>query len=123
MPAERLDVRLARQTGLTRSRVERLIREGRATVDGRVEKKPGYRLSEAETAAVDIPPPAEMEAAPENIPLSIVYEDAYLAVVNKPCGMVVHPAAGNETGTLVNALLFHLRASLKTSCNIRPNMI
>ena len=123
MPAERLDVCLARQTGLTRSRVERLIREGRATVDGRVEKKPGYRLSETEAAFVDVPPPAEMEAAPENIPLSIVYEDAYLAVVNKPCGMVVHPAAGNETGTLVNALLFHLSGLSGIGGTLRPGIV
>lgn len=123
MPEERLDVRLSRETGMTRSRVETLIREGRAQVNGAVEKKPGRKVSETDAVSCDVPPPAAVEARPEDIPLEILYEDDDLAVVVKPCGMVVHPAAGNEDGTLVNALLFHLKNLSGIGGALRPGIV
>lgn len=123
MPEERLDVRLSRETGMTRSRVETLIREGRAQVNGAVEKKPGRKVSETDAVSCDVPPPVAVEAQPEDIPLEILYEDDDLAVVVKPCGMVVHPAAGNEDGTLVNALLFHLRNLSGIGGALRPGIV
>lgn len=123
MPEERLDVRLSRETGMTRSRVETLIREGRAQVNGAVEKKPGRKVSETDAVSLDVPPPVAAEAQPEDIPLEILYEDDDLAVVVKPCGMVVHPAAGNEDGTLVNALLFHLKNLSGIGGALRPGIV
>ena len=123
MPEERLDVRLSRETGMTRSRVETLIREGRAQVNGAVEKKPGRKVSETDAVSCDVPPPVAVEAQPEDIPLEILYEDDDLAVVVKPCGMVVHPAAGNEDGTLVNALLFHLKNLSGIGGALRPGIV
>ena len=120
---ERLDVRLARETGLTRSRVERLIRDGRATVDGATETKSGRKVSPENKASLDVPSPVALEAAPEDLPLEILYEDAHLAVINKPCGMVVHPAAGNESGTLVNALLHHLDGLSGIGGTLRPGIV
>ena len=123
MPEERLDVRLSRETGMTRSRVETLIREGRAQVNGAPEKKPGRKVSETDAVSCDVPPPVAVEARPEDIPLEILYEDDDLAVVVKPCGMVVHPAAGNEDGTLVNALLFHLKNLSGIGGALRPGIV
>ncbi len=123
MPEERLDIRLSRETGMTRSRVETLICEGRAQVNGAVEKKPGRKVSETDAVSCDVPPPVAVEAQPEDIPLEILYEDDDLAVVVKPCGMVVHPAAGNEDGTLVNALLFHLKNLSGIGGALRPGIV
>lgn len=123
MPEERLDVRLSRETGMTRSRVETLIREGRAQVNGAPEKKPGRKVCETDAVSCDVPPPVAVEARPEDIPLEILYEDDDLAVVVKPCGMVVHPAAGNEDGTLVNALLFHLKNLSGIGGALRPGIV
>ena len=123
MPEERLDVRLSRETGMTRSRVETLIREGRAQVNGAAEKKPGRKVGETDAVSLDVPLPVATEAQPEDIPLEILYEDDDLAVVVKPCGMVVHPAAGNENGTLVNALLFHLKNLSGIGGALRPGIV
>ena len=123
MPEERLDVRLSRETGMTRSRVEALIREGRAQVNSAAEKKPGRKVSETDAVSLDVPPPVAAQAQPEDIPLEILYEDDDLAVVVKPCGMVVHPAAGNEDGTLVNALLFHLKNLSGIGGALRPGIV
>lgn len=123
MADERLDVRLARENEITRSRAETLIREGRACVNDNVETKPGRKVKEEDAVSVQIPPPAATEAQPENIPLEILYEDDDIAVVVKPCGMVVHPAAGNEDGTLVNALLFHLKNLSGIGGALRPGIV
>lgn len=123
MPDERLDTWLARETGLSRSRVERLIREGYATVNGRTESKPGFALRPMDMATLHIPPPIESTVKPEPLPLSILYEDSYMAVVNKPVGMVVHPAVGNANGTLVNALLFHLKDLSGIGGTLRPGIV
>ena len=96
---------------LSRSALQSLMEEGRVTVDGRPANKKN-KLRGGETITLTLPDPQPIEAQPQNIPLEIVYEDAHLLVVNKPKGMVVHPAPGNPDGTLVNALLYHCGASL-----------
>lgn len=121
--AERLDVRLAAQYGVTRSRAGELIRQGRARVDGVVRTKPGFDVSGCDAMELDIPDAIETTVAAEAIPLEILYEDQWLAVVVKPCGMVVHPAAGNETGTLVNALLHHLTGLSGIGGEKRPGIV
>ncbi len=104
---ERLDLVLSRRTIFpTRSQVKRVIEQGLVTVNARVEKA-GYRVREGDIVCVMREPVRPAEAEPEDIPLSVVYEDDDIIVVDKPAGMVVHPAAGNYRGTLVNALLFH----------------
>ena len=92
-------------------------------VDGRVKEKK-YLLSAGETISVELPPEKELEAVPQNIPIDIIYEDEYLLVVDKPRGMVVHPAPGNPDNTLVNALLYHCKGRL-SSINgvIRPGIV
>lgn len=105
---QRLDAFLAsrRDLGLSRSHVQKLIADGLVTVDGEVTKA-GYRLEPGETVLVKVPFPEPLAAEPEPIPLDIIYEDEHLVVLNKPRGLVVHPAPGHLHGTLVNALLAH----------------
>jgi 23S rRNA pseudouridine1911/1915/1917 synthase len=91
---------------LSRNRIQAMIKEGLALVGGKSEK-PGYKVKPDETITLDLPEYHGHQVLPEQIPLSIIYEDAHLIVLNKPAGLVVHPAPGNYTGTLVNALLFH----------------
>ena len=93
--------------GQSRSHLQRLIEEGHVTVNGRPAKA-NLRLKLGVSVDIDIPEPRDPIPVPENIELPIVYEDADLVVVNKPPGMVVHPAAGHDSGTLVNALLYHV---------------
>jgi 23S rRNA pseudouridine1911/1915/1917 synthase len=102
---QRLDrVVAALHPGLTRTAAEQLILEGHVLLNGRA-AKPSARVTHGANVAVSVPPPPASEAQPEDIPLDVVYEDHTLVVVNKAAGMVVHPAPGNERGTLVNALL------------------
>jgi len=102
----RLDLLLAsRHPELTRSRIRSLIGEGRVRVDGRVPAKAGAMVGPEARVEMDLPPARPPEALPEEIPLSVLFEDADLIVVDKPPGLVVHPAPGHEGGTLVNALL------------------
>lgn len=108
---------------ITRSRAQQLIEDGNITVNG---KKAGKSLKVAagDRVCIDLPEPEPIEALPENIPLDIRYEDDYLLVVNKPKDMVVHPAAGNYTGTLVNALLYHCGDSLSGINGVmRPGIV
>ena len=108
---------------LTRSAVQGLIADGLVLADGKPVSK-NYKLRGGETIEAEIPDPQAMDAVPEDIPLNIVYEDADLLVVNKPKGMVVHPAHGNYTGTLVNALLHHCGDSLSgINGVIRPGIV
>lgn len=100
----RLDVVVATHGGLSRTQAATLIATGRVTVDGRREKA-AYRLRDGERVAVTVPPPPGRDVVAETIPLRVVYEDEWLMVVDKPAGMVVHPAPGHWTGTLVNALM------------------
>ena len=104
---ERLDVFVTRRLpALTRSRVQRLIAQGAVAVSGQ-RAKPSLRLEVGMEITVDIPPAADAEAAPEAIPLDVLYEDNDILVVNKPPGMTVHPSPGHTTSTLVNAILSH----------------
>lgn len=108
---------------LTRSAVQGLIAEGLVLAEGRPVSK-NYKIRGGETVTVEIPEPQPMDAVPEDIPLDIVYEDGDLLVVNKPKGMVVHPAHGNYSGTLVNALLHHCGESLSgINGVIRPGIV
>lgn len=119
----RLDVWLADALSITRSAAVRLIEDGGVRVDGKPAPK-RLKLAGGETVEADIPDPVPAEAQPEEIPLDIVYEDADIVVVNKPAGMVVHPAAGNPTGTLVNALLWHCGERLSGIGGvIRPGIV
>lgn len=109
---ERLDVFLTRHVeNATRSKVQQAIEEGCVSVDGKIVKA-SHRVSPGEVIRVSLPAPPPPDVLPENISLDIVYEDDALLVVNKPAGMVTHPAYGNYTGTLVNALLYHCRNRL-----------
>lgn len=108
---------------LTRSMIQKLIKEGNVTVNGKAVSK-SYNVSVGDVVSINIPEPEVLDVCPQNIPVEIVYQDEDLLVVNKPKGMVVHPAAGNYDGTLVNALLYHCRGKL-SSINgvIRPGIV
>lgn len=120
----RIDKWLAEQnTGLTRSALQGLIEKGNVLINGKTAVK-NYKCRTADKIELMIPEPVDIDAKPENIPLDIVYEDESLLVVNKPKGMVVHPAPGNYTGTLVNALLYHCGDSLSgINGVIRPGIV
>ena len=110
--AERIDALLARSVeGLTRSAAQRLLEQGAVTFAGSPVKK-NYKTAPGDRFEVVLPEPEPAEPEPEDLPLDVVYEDADLIVVNKPRGMVVHPAPGHPDGTLVNALLYHCGDSL-----------
>lgn len=119
----RLDVLLSEKTGLTRSRVAALMADGHCLVDGRTETKAGARPPAGRIAALIVPAPKPAVPQPEDIPLEILYQDDSIAVVVKPCGMVVHPAAGNEDGTLVNALLACLDHLGGIGGELRPGIV
>ena len=104
---------------LSRSRVQALIRDGAVAVDGEVVTEPKRKLAPGSVVAVREPEPEPAEPQGEDIPLSILYEDADIVVVDKPAGLVVHPGAGNWTGTLVNALIHHCGASLSGIGGVR----
>ena len=109
----RLDKWLAEAgVGMSRSRLRTLIEEGRVTANGAPATDPSAKVIAGAVYSIDLPPPTAAEPQPEAIPLDILFEDKHLIVINKPPGMVVHPAAGQETGTLVNALLHHCGAGL-----------
>jgi 23S rRNA pseudouridine1911/1915/1917 synthase len=106
----RLDaVITARLAPLTRAAVQRLIEDGHVTLGGVVATKAAAKLKYAEEVTVHVPPPVSLEIIGEDIPLVILHEDADVIVIDKPKGMVVHPAAGHSSGTLVNALVFHCK--------------
>src|ERR1700722_9784749 len=110
---ERLDRVLARHVAeLSRSRLKALIEAGPATVDGHTIRDPNHRVNSGATIAVDVPPPEPAKPAAEAIPLRVIYEDDDIIVIDKPRNLVVHPATGNWTGTLVNALIAHCGDSL-----------
>ena len=120
----RLDRALADATGLSRARVQALIAEGRVEVAGQPATSASVKVAEGTGFRITIPPAAEAAAAPEDIPLVIAYEDEHLIVIDKPAGMVVHPAAGNPAGTLVNALLHHCRGQLSGIGGVaRPGIV
>jgi 23S rRNA pseudouridine1911/1915/1917 synthase len=117
---ERLDrVLAAHLKELSRSRLKTLILAGHIAMDGRTIRDPDTRVNVGAEIVVAVPPPEPAIPAPETIPLAVVYEDDELIVIDKPRGLVVHPAAGNPTGTLVNALIAHCGASLSGVGGVR----
>ena len=122
---ERIDKALsdASEGVLTRSFAAKLIEDGICTVNGNAVAK-NYRLKAGDAVSAEIPEPQETDILPENIPLDIVYEDDDLLIVNKPKGMVVHPAHGHYSGTLVNALMYHCGSSLSgINGELRPGIV
>ena len=121
---ERADQFIARLVPeLTRSAAQRLLEEGAVTLAGRPVKK-NYKTAPGDVLAVALPEPEPVDAVPQDIPLDVVYEDGDVIVVNKPVGMVVHPAAGHPDGTLVNALLYHCGESLSgINGALRPGIV
>ncbi|MBO7296633.1 MAG: RluA family pseudouridine synthase [Clostridia bacterium] len=119
----RIDKYLSERADLTRSAAVRLLEEGDVSVCGASVSK-NYKVRLGDEISINYPEPEPDTALPENIPLDVVYEDADIIVVNKPVGMVVHPAAGNPTGTLVNALLYHCKGSLSGIGGVlRPGIV
>ena len=119
----RLDAFVSATGELTRSAAARLIEEGAITVAGKPEAK-NYKLRAGDEVEILLPESTPSEAQPEDIALDVVYEDGDIIVINKPVGMVVHPAAGNEQGTLVNALLYHCGDSLSGIGGVvRPGIV
>ena len=115
----RLDAFLSKRIeGWSRSRLQRLIENGDVLVNEK-EAKPSYKLREGDEIDIDLTEEPAARFEPENIPLDIVFEDEYLAVINKPAGMVVHPGAGNETGTLANAIAWHFKSEPPASAGGR----
>jgi 23S rRNA pseudouridine1911/1915/1917 synthase len=120
----RLDKALAEASGLSRARVQALLDEGRVRLDGKAVAQASLKLAAETPFAITLPPAAPAEAEAEEIPLAVVFEDADLLVVDKPAGLVVHPAAGNPTGTLVNALLHHCAGQLSGIGGVaRPGIV
>ena len=123
MAGERLDSYLAACTELSRSAAARLCEEGAVTVCGKLQGKK-YAVRAGDVICVTLPEAVSTEAKPENIPLDVVFEDKDIIVINKPSGMVVHPAPGNYEGTLVNALLYHCEGELSgIGGEIRPGIV
>ena len=120
---KRLDAWLAEaEADHSRARWQALIAEGDVTVNGEAVKR-NFKLRTGDEVKWIIPEPVSSEVLPEDIPLNILYEDAHLIVINKPAGLVVHPAAGNETGTLVNALLHHCTDLAGIGGEKRPGIV
>lgn len=120
---KRLDVYVSEALEVTRSNAQTLIEQGLVLVNGKIESK-NYKLRVGDDIQAQEQELRELDAVPENIPLNIVYEDEHIIVINKPSGMVVHPAVGNESGTLVNALLYHCGSTLSgINGVIRPGIV
>lgn len=118
----RADAFLAAKLGVSRSNMQKLLEDGRVKRSEKIIKA-NYKVRAGEMFVVDIPEPEPIEAVPENIPLDIIYEDDDVVVLNKARGMVVHPAPGNYTGTLVNALLYHCSNLSGINSAIRPGIV
>lgn len=120
---ERLDAYLAKELDeISRSYIQKLIKEDLVYVNDK-HVKSSYLVKEGDYIKVNLPSPKKLEIIPEDIPIDIVYEDEDLAIINKPQDMVVHPAPGNYTGTLVNALLFHIDNLSSINGIIRPGIV
>jgi len=120
---KRIDQFLSEAGQISRSQAKALIEEGLVKVDGKTVKKPSQKVKEGQRIEFEIPEPEPIEAKPEEIPLDIVYEDRDVIVVNKPAGMVVHPAPGHYCGTLVNALLHHCKDLEGIGGALRPGIV
>jgi 23S rRNA pseudouridine1911/1915/1917 synthase len=119
----RIDQFLAQKNAdISRSRIQKLIEKGNITVHGK-QVKPNYKVRQGDLVRLEIPEPVMLDVRPENIDIEILYEDGDIAVVNKPQGMVVHPAAGNYSGTLVNALMARCSSLSTINGVIRPGIV
>ncbi|HSM59384.1 MAG TPA: RluA family pseudouridine synthase [Longimicrobiales bacterium] len=119
---ERLDSFVSARLGLSRTRVQRLIERGHVSVDGRPARK-SERVEPGARVEVRVPPPEPVHIEPEALPLDLVYQDEHIVVVDKAAGMVVHPAPGHRSGTLVNALLHHVRDLSGVGGRLRPGIV
>lgn len=119
---QRLDAFAAAGTSLSRNAAQRLIEGGDILVNGR-EALPKTKLRAGDLVSIAPPPPAITDIVPQDIPIEIVYQDEDIAVINKPKGMVVHPAAGNPDGTLVNAIMFHIKDLSGIGGELRPGIV
>ena len=118
----RIDKYLIDKLDISRSKLQKMINNGNILVNGNIVKN-SYIVKLDDEISIDEDFNEEIKILPENIPLDIVYEDEYLLVVNKPSGMVVHPAPGNYSGTLVNALMYHCNNLSKVNSEIRPGIV
>ena len=119
----RIDAYLSANTEFSRSRIAALMLEGAVSVNGQAQAKPSYKVCEGQRIELFVPQVKEVDIVPQDIPLDILYQDEDVVIVNKPCGMVVHPAAGNEDGTLVNALLYHVKDLSGIGGEMRPGIV
>lgn len=120
---KRIDAYLCANTELSRSRIAALMQEGALCVNGKVQTKPSFKVSPGQKLELALPEVRPVTIEPQNIPIDILYQDSDIVIVNKPCGMVVHPAAGNEDGTLVNALLYHVHDLSGIGGEMRPGIV
>lgn len=123
--SKRLDIYLASvQSDLTRSYIKTLIKNSNILVNNKIISKSGYILKENDVIEINLPESKDIEISPQDIPLEIIYEDEDIIIVNKEKGMVVHPANGNYTGTLVNALMYSHKDKLSSiNGTIRPGIV
>ena len=119
---QRLDKAVAELTELSRSLANEQIKDGQILVNGQA-KKAKYAVKEGDVISYELPEPEVVEYVPENIPLEIIYQDENVAVINKPQGMVVHPSAGHTSGTLVNALMYHIKDLSGINGVLRPGIV
>ena len=119
---ERIDSFLSGKTEFTRTRIQQLIKERNIMVNGKATKS-SYKIEKDDEIVIEVPEAETTEIKPENIKIDIVYEDSYIAVINKQAGMVVHPAHGHYSGTLVNAILYHIKDLSGINGEIRPGIV
>ena len=119
---ERIDSFLSGKTEFTRTRIQQLIKEHNITVNGK-KTKSSYKIEKDDEIVIEVPEAETTEIKPENIDIDIVYEDPYIAVINKQAGLVVHPAHGHYSGTLVNAILYHIKDLSGINGEIRPGIV
>jgi len=119
----RLDQFISAVADISRSQAKELIEEGLVSVNGTTVKKPSFKVKEGQRVSFEIPEPEPLELEPENIPLDVVYEDRDVIVINKPAGLVVHPAPGHTSGTLVNAILYHCKDLQGIGGTLRPGIV
>ena len=119
---ERIDSFLSGKTDFTRTRIQQLIKDRNITVNGKPTKS-SYKIEENDEIIIEVPEVETTEIKPENIKIDIVYEDSDIAVINKQAGLVVHPAHGHYSGTLVNAILYHIKDLSGINGEIRPGIV
>ena len=119
---ERIDSFLSGKTEFTRTRIQQLIKERNIMVNGKATKS-SYKIEKDDEIVIEVPEAETTEIKPENIKIDIVYEDSYIVVINKQAGLVVHPAHGHYSGTLVNAILYHIKDLSGINGEIRPGIV